>query len=70
MYVDWVRVYQNTGAPPPPPTGLAAIAGNAQVSLSWDSVAGATSYYYFRGEQADGELVWVSPMWITYAPGR
>jgi len=22
--------------------------------------------YYVRGEQADGELVWVSPMWITY----
>jgi len=26
---------------------------------------GKTSYYYVRGEQADGELVWVSPMWIT-----
>jgi hypothetical protein len=32
--------------------------------------AGRTSYYYVRGEQADGELVWVSPMWITYRPGR
>jgi hypothetical protein len=21
-----------------------------------------------RGEQQDGELVWVSPMWITYKP--
>ena len=27
---------------------------------------GGTSYYYVRGEQSDGELVWVSPMWITY----
>ena len=27
---------------------------------------GKTSYYYVRGEQADGELVWVSPMWITW----
>jgi len=27
---------------------------------------GRTSYYYVRGEQADGELVWVSPMWITW----
>ena len=27
---------------------------------------GKTSYYYVRGEQADGELVWVSPMWIKY----
>jgi len=24
-----------------------------------------TSYYYVRAEQVDGELVWVSPMWIT-----
>lgn len=30
------------------------------------AVKGKTSYYYVRGEQADGELVWVSPMWITY----
>jgi len=30
--------------------------------------AGKTSYYYFRGEQQDGNLVWVSPMWITYQP--
>jgi hypothetical protein len=27
---------------------------------------GKTSYYYVRGEQSDGELVWVSPMWITF----
>ncbi len=25
-----------------------------------------TSYYYVRGEQDNGEIVWVSPMWITY----
>jgi hypothetical protein len=30
--------------------------------------AGQTSYYYVRGEQADGELVWASPMWIKYQP--
>ena len=24
------------------------------------------SYYYVRGEQQDGEIVWASPMWITY----
>jgi hypothetical protein len=28
--------------------------------------AGKTSYYYLRGEQQDGEIVWASPMWITY----
>lgn len=26
--------------------------------------AGKTSYYYVRGEQTNGELVWCSPMWI------
>jgi hypothetical protein len=25
-----------------------------------------TSYYYVRAEQEDGEIVWVSPMWIKY----
>jgi hypothetical protein len=39
------------------------------VHLTWrdaSPVAGKTSYYYVRGEQADGEVVWVSPMWIDY----
>ncbi len=42
---------------------------SAKVDFTWkDSEAerGKTSYYYVRGEQADGELVWVSPMWITW----
>jgi hypothetical protein len=39
------------------------------VDFTWKDTGaakGKTSYYYVRGEQADGELVWVSPMWITY----
>jgi hypothetical protein len=43
------------------------------VELTWTDpkpVAGRRSYYYFRGEQTNGELVWVSPMWITYTPAR
>jgi len=39
------------------------------VDFVWRDLAaekGRTSYYYVRGEQTDGELVWVSPMWITY----
>ncbi|MBK5291520.1 MAG: hypothetical protein JJE04_07595 [Acidobacteriia bacterium] len=43
--------------------------GKAKVEFRWrdaSPVAGKTSYYYVRGEQADGEVVWVSPMWITY----
>ena len=43
--------------------------GKAKVSFSWRDTAatsGKTSYYYVRGVQQDGEIVWVSPMWITY----
>jgi hypothetical protein len=39
------------------------------VELTWkdpNPTPGKTSYYYFRGEQANDEIVWVSPMWITY----
>ncbi|MBI4907685.1 MAG: hypothetical protein HY820_28940 [Acidobacteria bacterium] len=39
------------------------------VDFTWrdaNATKGRQSYYYVRGEQADGELVWVSPMWITY----
>jgi hypothetical protein len=44
-----------------------------QFETTWtdpNPVAGKTSYYYVRGEQADGELVWASPMWITYQPAE
>jgi fibronectin type 3 domain-containing protein len=40
---------------PPPPTGLTAMAGNAQVSLSWNASSGATSYNVYRGTSAGGE---------------
>ncbi len=33
-----------------------------------DATPGKTSYYYVRIEQADGNLAWASPMWITYKP--
>jgi hypothetical protein len=39
------------------------------VDFSWRDNSpskGKTSYYYVRGEQDNGEIVWVSPMWITY----
>jgi hypothetical protein len=42
---------------------------SATVEFSWRDnapVKGKTSYYYVRGEQDNGEIVWVSPMWITY----
>ena len=39
------------------------------VQFTWQDAAaepGKTCYYYVRGEQENGEIVWVSPMWITY----
>jgi hypothetical protein len=42
-----------------------------EVEYTWTDpkpTKGKESYYYVRGEQADGELVWASPMWITYQP--
>lgn len=43
--------------------------GVKDVEFEWRDHAperGKTSCYYVRGEQADGELVWVSPFWIRY----
>ena len=43
--------------------------GTKEVEFTWRDAAperGKQSYYYVRGEQQDGEIVWVSPMWITY----
>jgi hypothetical protein len=42
-----------------------------KVDFTWTDPSptpGKTSYYYVRGEQANGELVWVSPQWIKYQP--
>ncbi|WP_395751813.1 hypothetical protein [Prosthecobacter sp.] len=44
------------------------ISKEKSIDLTWTDPKpekGKTSYYYFRGEQTNGELVWVSPMWIT-----
>jgi hypothetical protein len=41
----------------------------ATVDFTWrdnQPNKGKTSYYYVRGEQDNGEIVWVSPFWITY----
>jgi hypothetical protein len=43
--------------------------GIRTVDFTWKDAAparGKQSYYYVRGEQTDGEVVWASPMWITY----
>jgi hypothetical protein len=33
-----------------------------------DAPAGKASFYYVRVEQADGNLAWSSPLWVTYKP--
>jgi hypothetical protein len=40
-----------------------------EVEFSWrdnQPQKNKASYYYVRGEQDNGEIVWVSPMWIKY----
>lgn len=42
------------------------------VRLEWtdpEPEAGKTSHYYVRGEQENRELVWSSPIWVTYGGG-
>jgi hypothetical protein len=42
-----------------------------EVVFTWQDLSaenGKTSYYYVRGEQVDGQLVWISPMWVTFQP--
>jgi fibronectin type 3 domain-containing protein len=46
--------------PPPAPTGLEAIAGSAQVSLTWTASAGATSYHVKRGTTSGGPYTQVA----------
>jgi hypothetical protein len=44
--------------------------GTDSASLTYtDDTArpGETHYYYVRVEQADTNLAWASPMWITFA---
>ncbi|CAK0772210.1 hypothetical protein CCP3SC5AM1_780003 [Gammaproteobacteria bacterium] len=40
---------------PEKPTLIAAVAGNAKVTLKWSAAAGATSYQIYQGTIADGE---------------
>ena len=44
----------STATPPATPTGLSADAGNAQVVLTWNAAAGATSYNIYRSTVSGG----------------
>ncbi len=52
-------------APPAAPAGLTATAGNASVALSWNAVAGATSYSVYRGTSSGGETLLTSGLTAT-----
>src|SRR5688572_4819257 len=53
--VNYVRFAITTAQPPAAPTGLAATAGNAQVSLTWTASSGATSYNVYRSTTSNGQ---------------
>jgi len=47
--------------------------GKAECDVEWTDPkpeAGRTSYYYVRGGQENGELVWASPMWIAHRAAK
>ena len=51
--------------PPAAPTGLSATPGNAQVSLSWNASAGATSYNVKRSTTNGGPYSTIAPGIVT-----
>ena len=49
------------GSAPPVPTGLAAVAGNTQVTLTWAASYGATAYYVKRSLTSGAETQIAAP---------
>jgi beta-galactosidase len=50
----------STLPPPAAPTGVSAVGGNAQVTVSWDIVPGATTYNLLRSTTRDGRYTLVA----------
>lgn len=48
-----------TVTPPAAPTGFAATGGDSQISLTWNSVSGATKYRLYRGTASGGPYSFV-----------
>jgi hypothetical protein len=55
------------GTPPAAPTGLAAIAGDAQVALSWNASATATHYHVKRSTTGGGYVTIATNASLTFA---
>ena len=53
-------------AAPATPTGLAATAGNAQITLTWNASAGATSYHLKRSTSSGAETQIAAPASATF----
>jgi hypothetical protein len=62
-----IEVSATPVAPPPPgaPTGLAAVAGNAQVSLAWTASTGASSYHIKRSTTSGSGYLQIGAPTIT-----
>jgi hypothetical protein len=59
---DYFTILKGTGTlPPSAPSGLAATAGNAQVSLNWNASSGATSYHVKRSTTSGGPYTSIAP---------
>jgi hypothetical protein len=50
------HVRPNSGGPPAAPVGLAAVAGDQSVTLSWTATSGASSYNVKRARAANGSF--------------
>ncbi len=59
------QVKITVSGPPPAPTGLAATAGNAQVSLAWNTASGATGYVLMRSAASGSGYVTIAPNLTT-----
>jgi subtilase family serine protease len=55
----------SVGTVPAAPTGLKATSGSAQVALSWNASAGATSYRLYRSTTSGGETLYRSGLTAT-----
>ncbi|MBI1745235.1 MAG: hypothetical protein HYR55_01445 [Acidobacteria bacterium] len=55
----------NPGNPPDAPASLTAVPGDSQVSLSWTSVSGATSYSLYRATTSGGEVSYQTGLTTT-----
>jgi hypothetical protein len=52
--------------PPPAPTGLQAVAGNGQITLTWNASPGTVYYIVWRGTSSGQEFMGVATLATNY----